>query len=101
MPYRVTQKRLQSQCDYLNRLTGNNPEPWRARNDSGRLRANIGTYYINYDYNQPQLQRMMNSSGGCENVLGYRGTKGEVDRMLGAFIKGIEVALKLVEEQTP
>lgn len=89
MAFRVTEKRLANQCEYLNRITDSPAE--YSREVDGRWRANPGHYHMNYDYNQPQLQRVCNDGGGVEDVLGYRGTKGEVDRMLGAFIKGIEM----------
>jgi len=90
MAFQTTKKRLENQCEYLNRIT-NSPAEYSRKVD-GKWRANPGHYHINYDYNQPQLQRVCNDGGGVDDVLGYRGTKSEVDRMIGAFIKGIETA---------
>ena len=91
--YRVTKKRLQSQVDYLNKLVGAAQEPYRQ--SDGKFCANVGTYLINYDYNQPQLQKLENESGGVSDPFGYRGTKAEIDRMLSAFIRGIEEGKRL------
>jgi len=89
MSFRVTKQRLENQVEYLNKLTGSPAN--HSYHMDGKWRSNPGHFTLNYDYGQPQLQRICNEAGGVENVLGYRGTKAEVDRMIGAYIKGIEL----------
>lgn len=86
MAFRTTEKRLKTMCDRLNRIAGHDLEQY-TENEDGTFTPNDGTYFINYDYNQPSLYQVEGS--GARNVLGYRGTKTEIDRMLGAYIAGI------------
>ena len=86
MAFRTTRKRLEAMCDRLNRITGHDLEQYTQHED-GTFTPNEGTYYINYEYNQPSLYQV--EASGARNVLGYRGTKTEIDRMLGAYIAGI------------
>jgi len=88
MTRRVTEKQLEAQCTHLNTLTGSPLAPW-TKGEDGRFHSNVGCFHINYDYNQPQLQRITNESGGVSNVLNYRGTKSEVSRLIYAYAEGI------------
>ena len=92
MAFRATRKRLENQCEYLNKITNSPAELYRKVD--GNLRANPGHYHINWHYGKPQLQRVCNDGAGVHNVLGYRGTKSEVDRMISAYIAGIEAAIR-------
>ena len=90
--YRITEKMLRSRIDYLNDITGNNPEPW-GKDTNGRMKANIGNYHLSHAYGGVCLHQMSNEGGGVNNHLqGYHSPKRELFNRLCAFIDGIELA---------
>lgn len=88
---RITEKMLQVQVDYLNKITGNNPAPWTRAAD-GKLRANIGNYHIYHAYGGVALHQMTNEGGGVRTPLSsHIMPKRELFDQIRAFIDGIEV----------
>lgn len=90
MSYRVTEKMLNQRIDYLNRLTNSPTEPW-SHDESGKMKANIGHFYLSGAYGGVCLHRMMSDSGGVSTPLGQgHRPKRELFDQLCAFIDGIE-----------
>lgn len=64
---RITQKQLENAAHALNQLT-HSPLDSYTRTEK-RNKANIGHYYISYAYGGVCLHRMMNESGGVDDVF--------------------------------
>lgn len=92
MAFRITDKMLDTLAGRLNKLTGS-PETSYTRGEDGRLRANVGNYYISHAYGGVCLHRMSNENGGvtCPLDNGH-GPKRELWEKMHAFIAGIETA---------
>ena len=60
---RITVKDLEALIARLNRATGSPAEPY-IRDDTGRLRAQVGCYHLSRAYGGFALHRMSNESGG-------------------------------------
>ena len=87
---RITIKHLRGLCDYLNKITGNSPEPY-TRTDNG-VKANIGTYTIYQAYGGYCLHQMVNEGGGVNAPLTYGCVPArELYGMMQAYIRGIEL----------
>lgn len=86
---RITDKDLQGVVDRINRVT-KSPTVSYMQVD-GKLVAQVGNFHLDYAYGGVSLRRMVTDVGGCDNVLsiGYV-TKGELYRLMHAFIRGIE-----------
>tara|TARA_R100000808_G_scaffold5508_2_gene16721 strand:+ start:1525 stop:1824 length:300 start_codon:yes stop_codon:yes gene_type:complete len=97
---RITRKNLDNLCDHLNKLTGNNIEPW-TQDENGRNKANIGTYYISGAYGGWELCQLVNESGGASDVLssGHVPAR-ELFNLIHAYLKGMEV-MGLYKEVKP
>ena len=90
---RITDKDLQAIVNRINLITNNPIEPWfkKVTKDKTIFRSNIGNYHLGYAYGGVTLHRMMNESGGIEDVLriGYT-SKRELYNNLHSFITGLE-----------
>ena len=71
----------------LNNLMNNKLDVWYT-NDTGERKANIGTFYIGYAYNQPRLQVIISEDGGDKNISDRLPAK-ELNRWLNGFLSGI------------
>ena len=86
---RTTDKCLNSLAERLNRLTNQPLEPW-TRDESGVSSA-VGNFHISRANGGVALHQMGNTSGGVTDVF-FSGhvPKRELERMIRAFITGIE-----------
>ena len=85
----VTEKMLQAKVDEINRSTGQELEPW-TRQPDGTLKANVGTYVLDWCYGGVRLSQMRNA-GGAQHDLTVRGTKPETLRAMKGFLAGLYV----------
>jgi hypothetical protein len=99
---RITDKQLQSLCDYINELTGSPLTPY-TRDEQG-FRANIGNYHLSHAYGGVCLHRMVNEGGGIRTILtSGHVTKRELYNAMQAYIRGLDdvrfkdIQLKTVE----
>lgn len=85
---RITDKDLNSLCDYLNTITNSPLKPW------ANGRANVGNYHISHAYGGVCLHRHVNEGGGitCPLSNGH-GTKRELYNTMQAYISGLEVTV--------
>lgn len=85
----MQKRELEILIKQINEKTGS-PQEHYIREDSGRLRAQVGHYYLSSAYGGVKLERVVNESGGCEAVSrdGY-GTK----KQLGTFLQGMLAGL--------
>ena len=83
----VTEKMLQAKVDEINRSTGQELEPW-TRQPDGTLKANVGTYVLDWCFGGVRLSQMHNA-GGAQHDLTVRGTNRETMRSLRAFLEGL------------
>jgi len=82
---RVTIKDLESIIKGFNLQLGYNPEPWTA-DQEGRMRANLGSFYLYQAYNAFYVHQMMTPGGGVRDVGNlYGSTKRELYHKLQAF----------------
>jgi hypothetical protein len=83
---RITDKQLDSLCEYLNNITNRPLKPWADG------RAAVGNYHISHAYGGVCLHRHVNEGGGvnCPLVHGHV-PKRELFNLMHAFIKGLEV----------
>jgi hypothetical protein len=97
---RITDKQLQSLCDYINELTGSPLTPY-TRDEQG-FRANIGNYHLSYAYGGVCLHRMVNEGGGIRTTLmSGHVTKRELYNAMQAYISGLnDVRFKDVQLST-
>lgn len=87
---RITDKQLDSLCDYLNIIT-NSPATYGTRNEEGQFKANIGNYHISHAYGGVCLHRVVNEGGGVNTpVVHGHVPKRELFNLIHAFIKGLE-----------
>lgn len=85
---RINERDLDAVMKRINEITGSPTEAY-TRTESG-YKANVGCYTLSGAYGGWQLQRIMNESGGVENVLGAGYLpKRELYGMMQAFLKGI------------
>ena len=90
MTYRITQSMLEKRVEYLNKITGSPETPW-VRDADGNFTSNIGNYHLSGAYGGVSLHRMMNESGGIEDVFSCGHTpKRELFNRLCSFIDGYE-----------
>lgn len=91
---RITDKQLDSLCDYLNELTGS-PKTYGDRvaqpDGSTRFTANVGHYHISHAYGGVCLHRVVNEGGGVNTpVVHGHVPKRELFNLIHAFIKGLD-----------
>jgi hypothetical protein len=93
MPQRITKSSLENVAKWINMETGNPLEHYSIVN--GKTKANIGHFYISYQYGGAALMRICNESGGISMPLmnGHLKMR-ECFDMIHAFLKGIEYANK-------
>jgi hypothetical protein len=91
MSQRVTLARLEAIVKRINIMTHSPLESW-SRSPDGKCIAKIGNYHLYGAYGGWALHRMQSPGGGIEDVLqcGYQ-SKRELERLLFAFIRGLEV----------
>ena len=87
---RVTIKQIESQINYLNKITGNPEHPWKREGNHNK--AQIGNYHLSQAYGGVCLHQIVNTGGGVRTPL----SPGHVPRrdlynQLTAFIRGIEL----------
>ena len=89
---RITKKTLEKYCEILNRRTGHALEAY-TRDDAGKLRGNIGTYYIGGAYGGYSLNQIANEAGGVHMPInsGHVPAR-ELYNMMRAYLAGIERA---------
>ena len=87
MSSRITKQKLQNVLDAINLAAGQKVEPW-TKDETGRYRANVGTYVLDWAYGGVALSQLTNESGGERDITG-RGTKRETYRLMQAFLDGL------------
>lgn len=92
MSTRITTSMLESQVARLNKMT-NSPAEYSHRDENGKFCAHVGHYYLAGAYGGHKLERIVNESGGCTDVLrcGFT-TKRELYNLISAYMDGIEVS---------
>lgn len=85
----MNKRELEILIKQINEKTGS-PQEHYIRDDSGRLRAQVGHYYISGAYGGVELERVVNEGGGCKSISrdGF-GTK----KQLGTFLLGMLAGL--------
>jgi len=88
---RVTRKVLESKAHEINIKTGSPTEA--VVRSEGKLRSNVGHYYISIAYGGYQLERISSKDGGCHAVLrtGHI-TASECNRILDGILAGLDMA---------
>jgi len=88
---RITRKDLDGSVNYLNRITGNNPDPSRREND--KWVANVGNFHISGAYGGVALHQMCNEAGGIRDIFqqGHMPMR-ELYNLIHAYAKGIVFA---------
>lgn len=96
MSDRITEKMLNNLVAQLNDLTLTDRAPY-CRNPSGKLVANIGTYYLDMQYGGVNLSQMVSVGGGITCPLGQgMRSKRELYGELKAMIAGLTLAGELL-----
>ena len=85
---RITERQLQAVCDGLNRLTANPQEAW-TKDESGKLRSNIGCFHLDMAYSGYALCQMVNNGGGVRNLFSGHYSKRELFERTHAYQAGI------------
>lgn len=86
---RITEKQLESLCSYINELTCSPSEPY-SRDETGKLKANIGNYHISHAYGGVCLHRMLNEGGGIRTPLvSGHVTKRELYNAMQSYVKAL------------
>ena len=88
MSSRITKQRLQDLLDRINQATGHKLEAW-TQDETGRNRANVGTYVLDWAYGGVRLSQLTNEGGGERDITG-RGTKRETYYRMHAFLDGLD-----------
>ena len=93
---RITRKDLDGAVNLLNRITGNEAEPYRG--EHGKWVSNIGNFHISGAYGGFSLHQMANEAGGIRDVFqcGYIPMR-DLYNLIHAFRKGIEFAREQLE----
>ena len=87
---RITDKQLDSLCDYLNKLT-DSPTEYGGRQADGSFKSNVGHYTISHAYGGVCLHRIANEGGGVTTPLIHGHVpKRELYNAMQAFIKGLD-----------
>lgn len=91
MTNRITDKMLETRIAELNRITGRAAAPW-TRDTDGKMRANIGAYYLDAAYGGVNLAQIVTDGGGITCPLGQRmRPKRELFDQIGALLTGIRL----------
>ena len=93
---RISRKDLDGAVNLLNRITGNEAEPYRG--EHGKWFANIGNFHISGAYGGVSLHQMVNENGGVRNVFqcGHIPMR-DLYNLIHAFRNGIEYAREKTE----
>ena len=84
---RITEKQLESLCQYINELTGSPLTAYTQTKDS--FKANIGNYHISHAYGGVCLHRMVNEGGGIRTILtSGHVTKRELYNLMQSYAQG-------------
>jgi hypothetical protein len=87
---RIRQSDLEHYAGLINQATNSPMEPW-TRDDTGKLVANVGNYYISGAYGGVSLQRNVNLSGGCTDVFNCGHVpKRDLYNRMRAYLAGLE-----------
>tara|TARA_R100001143_G_scaffold11500_1_gene13206 strand:- start:15 stop:317 length:303 start_codon:yes stop_codon:yes gene_type:complete len=87
---RIRQSDLKYLAGLINQATNSPVEPW-TRDETGKLTANIGNYYISGAYGGVSLQRNVNLSGGCTDVFNCGHVpKRDLYNRMRAYLAGLE-----------
>jgi hypothetical protein len=93
---RINKKDLETQVEILNEMTGNALKAWERTGDG--LRANIGTYVLDWAYGGVRLSQITGESGGQRDITG-RATKAETYWRILAFRNGLLAQAMLAESK--
>lgn len=94
---RITRKDLEWAVNRLNRITGNQAEPYRG--EHGKWFANIGNFHISGAYGGVSLHQMMNDAGGVRDIFGQGHVPmRELYNLIHAYLRGIEFAREQMTE---
>lgn len=88
MSHRINKRDLQNILDRINEATGQQLEGW-TKDETGRYRANVGTYVLDWAYGGVRLSQLVTPSGGERDITG-RGTKRETYNAMRAYLAGLE-----------
>ena len=93
---KITRKDLDSAVNLINRITGNEPEPYRKEGD--KWVTNIGNFHVSGAYGGYALHRMCNEAGGISDIFqrGHMPMR-ELYDLIHAYRKGIEYVRSEVE----
>lgn len=86
---RITDKHLEILVKRINVVTKNPVTSW-TKYKNGRIKANVGNYYIDNGYGGVALYQMINERGGVNDIFnsGYM-TKRDLYNRLRAFLEGL------------
>ena len=87
MSSRITKQKLQNVLDAINLAAGQKVEPW-TQDETGRYRANVGTYVLDWSYGGVRLSQLTNEGGAERDITGL-GTKRETYYRMHAFLDGL------------
>ncbi len=90
MRERITEGMIELRVKRLNELTHSPASAYTVDADTGRHMAQIGNYHTSSQSGGMALERMVNVSGGVEQVIS-RGPKRELFDRLGSLIDGISI----------
>jgi hypothetical protein len=88
---RITRKDVDGAVNLLNRITGNEPEPYRKEGE--KWVTNLGNFHISGAYGGFALHRMATDEGGIRDIFnrGHMPLR-ELYDLIHAYIKGIQFA---------
>jgi hypothetical protein len=88
---RITRKDLDGAVNLLNRITGNEAEPYRKEGD--KWVTNLGNFHISGAYGGFALHRMATDTGGVNDIFnrGHMPMR-ELYDLIHAYRRGIEFA---------
>jgi hypothetical protein len=90
MTSRITERDLQGVVDRINRVTNSPAAPY-AKDETGRMRAQVGNYHISHAYGGVCLHRMFNEGGGVSTPLcSGHVPKRELYNLMHAYLRGME-----------
>jgi len=85
----ITEKDLEGMLLRLNRVAGTPTTPY-TKLPSGKHRANIGNYHLDFAYGGVKVVQMDNNGGGIRTITQGYETKRNCYNQLYMYIRGIE-----------
>ena len=87
---RITEKNLEMLVESLNKITGS-PLTSYTKYKSGKYKANLGNFHLDFAYGGVSLHRMQNLNGGIEDIFqkGHM-TKRQLWDLMQDYIRGIQ-----------